>query len=464
VAPLTQTSFAVVPAPIPFKNFALDIRWFWLHIDWCIETGRPDSQSSPMTMGRQVIILTGAPEAQRLDWNSPDLLQTFQHSIAAFALLPQQPEPALPPPAASQDRSLLDMPVWRSLSLQRAHVPTGFSQNHDLNMVNHFPTSADFLTTTAISFEASSQALSQDDAASHESKLLSEWYEHSLALHDDLVSSQLIPRESQDHQGGSGDHPSSSAGGTDHSKSVSFFSTSDEADMTTFLTTDHDDGATIVLRSPLQPARRRAGAGDHLSDLEDIPSARYLDSIQPQTMTVTLIAGIISIAAPRTVETRFGSIRTLVEVLVGDDTKSGFSVTFWLSSGSDSGGPLAGLRAQDVVLMRNVALNVFKGKVYGGSLPRGMTAVYLLHRGRKLDAGDDGGHYSASDLAKAGRPRAKQKVHPQLEKARRVRDWVLKFVGRPAGGDGGGPRRSARTTKGRKRPRDWNLPPPLDSQ
>ncbi|KAH8776469.1 hypothetical protein F5883DRAFT_544798 [Diaporthe sp. PMI_573] len=423
-------------------------------------------------MGRPTIILTGAPEADRLDWSSPDLLQAFQDSIAAFALLPQQAKHALPPSTASQDRSLLDMPVWRSLSLQRAHVPTGFSQYHDLNIVNHFPSSADFLTTAGISFDASSQGLSQEDAASHESKLLTEWYEHSLALHDDLASSQLVPRESQDHHGGGGGggEEASSAGVTDHSKSVSFFSTSDEGDTTTVLTADGNDDATIVVRTPLQPGRQRAGVADHLSDLEDIPAARYLQSIQPQTMTVTLITGIISIAAPRTVETRFGTTRTLVEVLIGDETKSGFSVTFWLGAADSDGssGPLAGLRTQDVVLMRNVALNAFRGKVYGGSLPRGMTAVYLLHRGRKLDAGDDGGHYSGADLAKAGRRGAKQ-VHPQLEKTRRVRDWVLKFVGggRPAGGGGGGgTRRSTRTGKGKKRPapRDWNLPPPLDSQ
>lgn len=419
-------------------------------------------------MGRLTIVLTGAPEADRLDWSTSDLLQTFQDSIAAFTLLPQQAEHALPPSTASQERSLLDLPVWRSLSLQRAHVPTGFSQQHNLNIVGRFPTSADFLTTAGISFEAASQGISQDDAAGHESRLLDEWYEHSLALHDDLASSQLVPRDPDGHDGGDD-------GGTDYSKSVSF--STDEGDTTTVLTAADDD-ATIIVRTPLQPGRQRGGAAraaDHLSDLEDIPAARYLESIRPQTMTVTLIVGIISIAAPRTVETRFGAARTLVEVLVGDETKSGFSVTFWLSAaecgpgGLDSGGsgPLAGLRAQDVVLMRNVALNVFRGRVYGGSLPRGMTAVHLLHRGRRLGAGDDSGHYSGADLAKAARRGARQ-VHPQLEKTGRVRDWVLKFVGggRPAGGDVGGTRRSARTRKGKQRPapRDWNQPPPLDSQ
>ncbi|KKY34618.1 hypothetical protein UCDDA912_g05414 [Diaporthe ampelina] len=422
-----------------------------------------------VAMGR-LIILTGAPESDRLDWSTPGLLQTFQDSIAAFALLPQQADNAPPSSTASQDKSLLNLPVWRSLPLQRAHVPTGFSQQHDMRIVSHFPTSADFLVTAGISFEAASQGLSQDDAAGYGSKLLDEWYEHSLALHDDLSSSQLVPRSSQAHHADGGDE-GSSTGGTDYTKSVSF-NTSDEGDTTTVLATADDNGATIVVRTPLQPGRQRTGAAaDHLSDLEDIPPAKYLASIQPQTMTVTLIAGIISIAAPREVKTRFGTSKTLVEVLVGDETKSGFSVTFWLSAAEHDAepGPLAGLRAQDVVLMRNVALNAFRGMVYGGSLPRGMTGVYLLHRGRRLGAGDDGGHYSAADLAKAGRGGARQ-VHPQLEKTKRVRDWVLKFVGggRPAGGDVGGTRRSARTRKGkgnqRAAPRDWNQPPPLDSQ
>lgn len=413
-------------------------------------------------MGK-LIILAGAPESDRLDWSSPDLLHTFQDSIAAFALLQPQAQLAVPSTATSdQDKSLLDLAVWRSLPLKRSHVPTGFSQQHDLHIVSHFPSSADFLTTAGISFEAASQGLSQDDAQGHESRLLAEWYEHSLAQHDDLASSQLVPHDSQNPSGG-GDE-SSFTSGADHSNSFSL--TSDEGDTTTALPEDGD--ATIVVRTPFRPAHQRAA--DHLSDLEDIPPAKYLLSIQPQTMTVTLIAGIISIAAPRTVETRFGTTKTLVEVLIGDETKSGFSVTFWLAAaecggGPNAGGPLAGLRAQDVVLMRNVALNVFRGKVYGGSLPRGMTAVYLLHRGRKLDSGDAGGHYSGADLAKVGK--GTKPLHPQLEKTRRVRDWVLKFVGGASGGArAAGTRRSARTRKGKQRaaPRDWNQPPPLDSQ
>lgn len=417
-------------------------------------------------MGR-LIILTGAPEFDRLDWSASGLLDSFQDSIAAFALLPKQAKQVVSS-MPGHDTSLLDLAVWRSIPLQRAHVPTGFSQQHDPHIVSRYPTSADFLTTAGISFEAASQCLSQEDNESQESRLLAEWYEHSLAQHDDLGSSQLVPHNSQNPEGG---YETSLATDSDYYKSISI--TSDEGDTTLPADEDQNDDTTIVVKTPLRVGPQRAA--DHLSDLEDIPPARYLTSIQPQTMTVTLIVGIISIAAPHTVETRFGTTRTLVEVLVGDETKSGFSVTFWLSAAAaESGaGPLAGLRAQDIVLMRHVALNVFRGRVYGGSLPRGMTAVHLLHRRRRLGAGDAGGHYSGADLARAGGARA-GRLHPQLDKTRRVRDWVLKFVGGggggggvPASGKGGdGRRRSARVRNGKQRaaPRDWNQPPPFDSQ
>ncbi|KAK7744256.1 hypothetical protein SLS53_003777 [Cytospora paraplurivora] len=330
-------------------------------------------------MGK-LIILTGAPESDRLDWTSPDLLQTFLDPIARFAHLQPQAEALIPPiPAEHQhrhqrhDKSNLDLAVWRSLPLQRTHVPTGFSQQHDLNLVGHFPSSADFLTTAGISFEAASQGLSQEDAEEESSRLLGEFYEHSFAVHHHLPSSQLVPHSQSQGQGkglggarvGAEAEAESHAGSGVGANATSLSSgEQQEEDSATILAGD----TTMAVKAPFRPGVR--GREDHLSDLEDIPPASYILSTMPQTITVTLIVGIISIAAPRTVETRYGTAQTLVEVLVGDETKSGFSVTFWLSGadGGPGGGVLAGLRGQDVVLMQNVALNVFRGKVYGGSL------------------------------------------------------------------------------------------------
>ncbi|KAK0743162.1 hypothetical protein B0T18DRAFT_414605 [Schizothecium vesticola] len=146
-------------------------------------------------------------------------------------------------------------------------------------------------------------------------------------------------------------------------------------------------------------------------------------------MTCHLVVGLISLSPTRAVQTRFGP-SPLVEVLVGDDTRAGFAVTFWLGGSGSS--PLAALRPGDVVLLRNVALNAFQGRVYGSSLRRGMTRVDLLYRARE---GEGEGYYDAGDLRRA------EGGHAQLEKTRRVRDWAVRFVGRgEAEGKGKGKR------------------------
>lgn len=408
-----------------------------------------------MTGQGKLLILTGAPDSSRLDWSTTALLTTFQPSIAQFALVPSSGGPLSTPKPKSTHHP--DQAVWRSLPLHRTHIRTGFSQQHDLNLVGAFPSSADFLNTVAISLEAASQAggLSQEEADEESSRLIADFYEHSLAVHGDLASSQLVP------------HPDSQ-----QPPNPGSFTTNDETSFVSDTTTGNEDttvledsttfAADATLKAPLHPSR------DHLSDLEDIAPATYLLKILPATMTVTLIVGVISIAAPREITTHYGAVKTLVEVLVGDETKSGFSVTFWLSGGeardpNDNDAVLRTLRSQDIVLLQNVALNVFRKQVYGSSLRRGMTRVGLLYRARVLGEEDVGGHYDASDLSRVGRAR-EGVVHPQLEKTRRVRDWVLKFVG---GGTGAGEKSGARRTrKGREREaaRQWNQPPPLDSQ
>lgn len=192
--------------------------------------------------------------------------------------------------------------------------------------------------------------------------------------------------------------------------------------MTTSSTRQLDMGETVL---------------SHLSDLEDIPPARRILALNPQTVTLNIIAGIISTAQPRTVTTRWGRSLSLVEILLGDDTKTGFAVTFWLAEENDAAAEISALRRQDVVLMQNVALHVFKDKVYGQSLRRGMTKVSLLWRR------DGSGLYSTRELSKRGQ------MHPQLQKAKQVKDWVLKFVGADVGAK----------TRARKKRVSWDRPP-----
>ncbi|PLN81425.1 hypothetical protein BDW42DRAFT_185458 [Aspergillus taichungensis] len=180
-----------------------------------------------------------------------------------------------------------------------------------------------------------------------------------------------------------------------------------------------------------------------LVDLHHIPSATYLESIVPQTMTVNLIVSIITMYPPRRIVTRqWKKELDLVEMVVGDETRSGFGVTLWLAPAKQGGvaargcdeagdlGPtLAGLRPRDIVLLRMVGLSSFRERVYGQSLRKGVTKVDLLHRPR-VDASDAGGLYSARQLRDLHHihPAAKKDDLP-LAKVNKVREWIRRFVG-----------------------------------
>ncbi|OIW24868.1 hypothetical protein CONLIGDRAFT_73134 [Coniochaeta ligniaria NRRL 30616] len=356
-------------------------------------------------MAGKVLIFAGAPHSSSLNWDPAILLSEISESIARFARLPQT-TPTSPlqtsSPSFAEQRA-----VWRSLPLERAALHSGFTQQHAANDWEH--NKSDFFTTASVSFRSTDGTPNNDEFTND---LLSQFYEQSRAVHDQMPSSQLVP-ESQSTE----------------EATTSFITDTSVSYEETSIT----DGPT---KGPL--GNHRAA---HLSDLEDIPSASYLIKAQPATVTVNLIVGIISLSTPRAIKTRWGGTSSLVEVLVGDETRSGFAVTFWLPSSAVEQSELAGLRAQDVVLLQNVALNVFMKKVYGSSLRKGTTKAHLLYR-RKLDRADVGGHYSSGDLASAG------PGNPQLAKTRRVWEWVLDFVGT-------GP-----AVKGGRAPvRPWDRPP-----
>ncbi|RFU78301.1 hypothetical protein TARUN_3923 [Trichoderma arundinaceum] len=353
----------------------------------------------------RVILFAGAPAPISVNPQSCTLncfdetFQKFFGRLDGKRHQQQNTDPAADAEVASQHPPHA---VWRSVPLNRRPLHTGLSQNHSI-LDGSFQVHRDFFTTAdALSGDETRSLDGGDDGGG---ALLTQFCEESLAAHNFMPSSQI----------------------------GSYSMDATEETTTSFMTTSTND---ISLQDRTHPLP--ALVPSHLSDLEDVPSAPRILALSPQTVTLNLIVAVISIAQPRTVTTRWGTALSLVEVLVGDETKSGFAVTFWLSSDQAATSQVGKLRRQDVVLMENVALHVFRGKVYGQSLRKNMTRVSLLWRS------EGGGHYHNRDLARRAAAR-----HPQQEKTRLVKDWVLRFVGRDLGA----------STRQRTSRKSWDQPP-----
>lgn len=337
-------------------------------------------------MAPKVMLLVGAPPPSSVTASSCTLSR-FQPVFRAF--LGDEADISTSQDVQDQPPSSRAHAVWRSLPL--VHQPLrmgGFSQQHqfDDTAADH---SDDFFTTARAGHAC-------DDDASRQ--VLSQFYEQSLALHN--------PAE-----------PSSPA------------AAQGSAAADTSIVTTSWCSSSAGTPAPVGPAC-------HLSDLEDVPTAEQVVRLRPQTVTVNLIVAVVSVAAPRTVTTRWGTQLSLVELLVGDETKAGFGVTCWLSRDAVLESQLATLHRRDTVLLRNVALGVFRGKVYGQSLRKGLTQMTLLW------SAHGGGYYSSRDLG-----RVRDGAHPQVVKTARVREWALDFVGSDV-------TRSVRKTR-----KSWDQPP-----
>ena len=375
----------------------------------------------------RLIVLTGAPETTRLDWSEKSLLSDDKSA-----------EPTSDNNEVTEITPTVVHAEWREIS-NGVHPPPAQEMVNDVPVLqSNGSGSAEFFTPDdlrtwsqaggATSLTESTNSIATSEATSDVS---TEFYNHSFAIQKDIPSSLLselepepIGRSSFDSDIGSPITPSS------------------------------------AIRAPwnLPPPQPQG----HLSELEDIPDASYLRSIEPQTMTVNVIVGILSISAPRFVTTgsRWGKERQteLIEVLVGDDTKMGFSITMWLppdmhvswKDGTNTPDgqrsalrrSLKQLRPRDIVLIRNVALGSFRGKVHGQSLRKDVTKIDLLFR-RKVDDEDIGGSYSVGQVKRAS------EHDPQLMKVKKVRDWIMEFVHDPE--------EEGRPSKARKRNR--YLPP-----
>ena len=357
-----------------------------------------------LEIGGRVIFLTGAPLPSSLGWTEEELCAPLQPGFIERL------------PLGISDISTTDVkaPSWRSLPLEKPHLPTGLTQmSREHQQFDHYGYSNDetsFLSAAELSFSSTDPNEYPIERSrfsdSDKEDVSTQYYEHSFALHENIPSSQIVGAESLDD---------------------SF--TTDPEDFSIALSTSsqsHQPESHQLTRSKLTSC--------HLTDLKDLPNATYLCSITPQTMTVNLVVGIISVPQPRTIKTRKGGHSIdLVELTVGDDTKSGFGINIWLPSSShpaqhqdnnDLRNQTSHLRPQDVILAKTIALSSFRGKVYGQSLRKGMTTLDLLYR-NVLDGDDARGAFCAADLDQATTTTSE----PHLRKLRDVKEWVMRFVG-----------------------------------
>lgn len=322
-----------------------------------------------------LLLLAGAPEAESLEWGEDGLVPDFQLPVRRF-LGDEDIEATLA--AASYP-----LAKWRDVPLKQ-HSETG--------------------VTAALPppREATGFASFHEDGDDEHLQFL----EYSLAVLQNLDSSQIEPPDATVLEEST--YVTMGSFGTLHSTESSLDMSSDS--LISYLSGDHE-----------QQVVKFSG---QITDLQRIPNARHLKQIQPQTMTINVLASVISVQPTRTVQLRKRSGEMdIVELLLGDETKAGFTTTFWfIPAESQAVRPtssntrqnelremLGNLRPGDILLLTHIALAEFNSNVFGQSLSRrstrnNTTVTVLLDKVTGLSV-------------------------PMLAKLKRVRGWAESFVG-----------------------------------
>ncbi|KAI9761505.1 MAG: mannose-1-phosphate guanyltransferase [Chaenotheca gracillima] len=367
---------------------------------------------------KRIRVLTGAPDSTSLTWDDAEdgLLSLFQTPFGIFLRGEMIDEGTQLGSGSGAQVS------WRAIAEDPyRHLPTGWSQRSlfsnsvrsPTRKAHDVPKSEEELSFCTISDLSHCSNQSTDGPredtpsaeSSHEQDVLSQYYEHSFQVHEEVKSSQIMPEVTA---------PDDSL-------------TSAAADTTTTDSSTSFESLPRELQVGNGAARAEHGsiryAGIRICDVGSIPTASDVLYFSPQTMTLNLVVGVISIAPPRTIVTRrMSQEMELVELIVGDETKAGFGISFWLVPEGAAAAmrtaslrrSLLALRRQDVVLIRNVALSTFQGQVYGQSLRKDITHLELLHR---VDPRGRLRSSSTNDLCP-------ETAHKLL----RVREWVYEFV------------------------------------
>jgi hypothetical protein len=327
--------------------------------------------TSPGCQSMRLKTLNGAPFPQNLDFSERSLLALNEcNGFSAGETIAE----------TNDEASTLK---WRSLGTKDARLRTGWSQPY-------LPQSGMRLDQTDVSIALphvqDASTLLEADTTWQETTMsfdapataADDFLQHSLIFHDTLLSSQVA----QDMV-------------TDQTISSSSFLTTSFGTTTSELSSpSRADGQTLILQVPSKMT---------IAPLGSLPSAQHLHSIYPQTPTPNTICVLMAPIERREVLVRRGGFKMdLYELTVGDDTRAGFKVTFWLRPPrqliNDQSHvqrslleTLDSIKTGDILLLRNIALTSFRDTVYGQSLnpaiARARTTIDVLMKGTGLSVG-----------------------------------------------------------------------------
>lgn len=319
-------------------------------------------------------MLNGAPLREHLEFNDDTLLAVedchpFDAATGIFT------------PANGSTPSL----KWRGLPFKSTRLQTGWSQpflpgsipardvsNISLPNVGRYASFLQEDTThldTSVAFEDPSIATPG-------------YLEHSLIFHDTLLSSQVLPD-----------------GMTDRSvSSSSFLTTSFGTTVSDFSSPSKIDEHTLHVKVAPKMTVTQLGL---------LPNAQRLRAIYPQTPTPNFLCVVTATPEQKEVFVRKGGYKmSLWEIIIADDTRSAFKVTFWLRPPRESNNDqnnvqnqllqtLESIKVGDILLLKNIALTSFGDTVFGQSLnpaiTRARTSIDVLTRSNGISAAELGG-------------------------------------------------------------------------
>jgi len=319
-------------------------------------------------------MLNGAPLRNHLEFNGDTLL-------ALEDCRPFDAATSVSTPANDSTPSL----KWRGLPFKNPRLQTGWSQpflpgnvrgqdvsDVSLPNVGRYTSFLQEDTThldTSIAFEDTSVATPG-------------YLEHSLIFHDTLLSSQVLPDSIADTS----------------VSSSSFLTTSFGTTLSDFDSPSKVDEHTLLVKVAPKMS---------ITPLGLLPNAQRLRAIYPQTPTPNFLCVVTATPEQKEVFVRKGGYKmNLWEIIVADDTRSDFKVTFWLRPPRESNNEqnhvqtqllqtLESIKVGDILLLRNIALTSFGDTVFGQSLnpaiTRARTTIDVLTRSNGVSAAQLGG-------------------------------------------------------------------------